>query len=165
MGKLRRGSPGYLFCFAVGLMAGILLGAVALNILVSHRIDSYHKTIAQLRADIRDKDSRLEKLEQSLNTQKYLLQAVEVTLLFGQDGKNGAIVEVDEMERMEIESNIKEKYVSLLGKEVDTIDVDMVAEVVDRRIFKIGTREYVLHVVRLILSETLRIWVRVEVID
>ena len=136
-----------------------------LNILLSHRIDSYHRKIAQLQVDIRDKDVRLEKLEQSLNTQKYLLQDIEVILLLAPDGENNAIEGVDEIDRMEIESNIREKYALLLGKEVETLDADLVMEIVDKRIFKIGPREYRLHVVRLVLSETLKMWIDVEVID
>lgn len=165
MEKLNKVRFGYIYCFGVGVIAGILIGAATLNIILSYRIDTYHREIAQLQVDNRDKDIRLKKLEQSLNTQKYLLQDIEVILLFAPDGEDNTIDGVDEIERMEIESNIREKYVLLLGKEVEAIDADLVTEIVDKRIFKIGPREYMLHVVRLVLSETLKIWINVELID
>ena len=46
----------------------------------------------------------------------------------------------DEIDKMEIEKTIKEKYNILLGKEVKTIDAHIVVEVVDKRILKMGDR-------------------------
>ena len=62
---------------------------------------------------------------------------------------------------MEIEKTIKEKYKTLLGKEVKTVDAHMVVEVIDKRILKIEGKEYRLQVDKLILSEIMSIWAKV----
>lgn len=142
-------------CFAAGLITGVLLGTALLCIIVSYRIDMYHKRIASLETTIQDKDARLEKLEKTINTKNLILKKIEIFLIF--DG--------DEIDKLEIEKTIKAKYSSLLGKEVKNIDVDLVSQVVDKRIMKLKDRRYQLQVNRLILTETLKIWIEVEPIE
>lgn len=163
MGQLKKTSFRYFFCFAVGVITGIIIGTAALSIIVSYRIDTYHKKITHLETDIQDKNARLEKLEQSINTQKYILKDIEIILLFNEGEQENEAEEVDEIEKIEIEKNIKEKYALLLGKEVKNIDADMIAEIIDKRIFKIEDREYKLHVSRLVLTDILKIWVSVTI--
>lgn len=138
--------------FAAGLLTGFLLGTALITTLVSYRMDESYKKIAYLETTIQDKDARLEKLEKAINTRNLILKSIEVSLVF--DG--------DDMDRLEIEKAIKEKYSALLGKEVESIDANLAAEVVDKRIFKLKDKEYQLHVSRLVLTEELKIWVKVE---
>ncbi|MBH1942566.1 hypothetical protein I5677_16865 [Mobilitalea sibirica] len=140
------------FCFVTGMMAGIIMGSTAISMIVSYRVDLYHKNIAYLETTIEDKNARLEKLEATINTKELILKDIEVLLEF--DG--------DEMDKIIIEKNINDKYNTLLGKEVKNIDADIVIEVVDNRIFMIEDREYQLHVNKLVLTEVLKIWIMVH---
>lgn len=144
----------YKFCFLSGVITGILIGTSALTIKMSYRIDTYYENLAYLENTIEDKNARLEKLENTINTQNLILEDIEIIISF----------EGDEIDRIEIEKNINVKYSSLLGKEVESIDADIIAEVIDNRIFQIEDREYKLHVDKLILTEILKIWVEVEII-
>lgn len=152
MGKLK---VGFIICFVTGLLAGVLIGIVALSIIVSYRMDNYYKQISYLENIIRDKDERLEKLEKSINTQSHIIKDIEVNLIFDKGGNN------DEIDEMEIEKVIKEKYNTLLGKEVKSVDAHIVVEVVDKRILKIQSGDYKLQVDKLILTEIMSIWIKV----
>ncbi len=155
MGKLKKHGYKYGLCFITGLIIGILIGASSLSILVSYRMDTCHHRIAYLESLIQEKNAQLEKLENTINTQNVVLKEIEVVLVF-----NG-----DEIDKISIEKAVKEKYRSLLGKEIEKIDADIIMEVIDDRIFNIEERKYQLHVNKLILTETLKIWVEIETIE
>lgn len=140
------------FCFIAGLMIGIILGISVFSMLISYRIDKYHKEIAYLETTIEDKDDRLLKLENKINTQDIVLKDIEVILIF----------EGDEIDKIDIEKVINQKYSGLLGKDVKSIDVDIISEVVDKRIMQIEDRSYQLYVNKLVLTETMKIWIKVE---
>lgn len=152
MAQLKVKAFKFSICFITGLLLGILLGAIALSTIVSYKLDEQYKRITYLENTIQDKDARLQKLENSINNKNVVLKDIKIALDF--DG--------DEIDKIDIEKAIKEKYTSLLGKEVKTLDEDLIIEVVDKRIFKIEDREYKLQVSRLVLTETLRISVIVE---
>lgn len=146
----------YKFCFYSGLIIGILIGVSVLSVMISYRIDLFYENIAVLENTIQDRNARLEKLQENLNTQKkdLILEDVELNLIFTGD----------DIDKIVIEKTIKEKYSSLIGKEVKSIDTDIVLEVIDKRIFKIEDREYKLFVDKIILAEIFKIWIRVETI-
>ena len=155
MGKLKKSGFKYGLCFVTGIILGIFIGAGFLCVLVSYRMDMSYQRIAYLESIIQDKNSQLEKLEESINTRSLILKDIEVVLAF-----NG-----DEIDKINIEKTVKEKYRLLLGKEVEKIDGDMIAEVVDNRILIIDNKEYKLHVDKLILTEVLKIWLTIEHIN
>lgn len=155
MAQLKRKGFKFNVCFMAGLITGILIGATLLCVIVSYRMDMYHKRIAYLENTIQDKDARLEKLENTINNKNILLKDIEIILIF----------EGDEIDKIDIQKNIKEKYKSLLGKEVKNIDADLIIQVVDKRIFKIEEREYKLQVTKMILSEILKITVKVDLLE
>lgn len=142
-------------CFFGGIIIGILIGTVVFNIFVSYRMDQFYQKIAYLEQIVQEKNSVLEKFEKNTNTWSLIIKGIEVVLVF--DG--------DEIDKIQIEKNIKDKYSTLLGKEVKNVDPDLIFEVVDKRIFKIDDKEYKLKVNKLILTEILKIWISVEPID
>jgi len=159
MGELKKNGSKFIFCFIVGIITGILIGTSILSIIVSYRMDTHYKEITYLENTIQDKDARLEKLEKSINTQGVILKDIEVSLNFGED-KDG-----DEIDKIDIEKTIKEKYNTLLGKEVKNIDTDILIEVVDKRILKIDDKEYKMQVEKLIVTEILKIFINVETLN
>lgn len=142
-------------CFFAGTLIGALIGAAAFNILISYRMDQFYQRIAYLEQTVLDKNLVLEKYEKNINTWSLIIKSIDVVLVF--DG--------DEIDKIEIAKNIKDKYSTLLGKEVNKIDPDLIIEIVDKRIFKIDDKEYKLKVNRLILTEILKIWISVEPVD
>lgn len=152
MGKLKGEKFKYIIYFTTGLMWGILIGTIILTSLVSYRMDKHHREITYLENIISDKDARLEKLEDTINTQYVVLKDIEIYLDF----------QGNELDKIEIEKAIKEKYSTLFGKEVKSIDADIVVEVIDKRIFKLGKKEYKLKVDKLILTEILKLYIKVE---
>lgn len=157
MGKVKR--KYFLISFGTGLIAGMLIGAIVLTIVVSYRMDKLYENIAALENVINEKDAKLKKLEESINTMYFVLQDIEIIIEF--EGEDAG----DEIDRIEIEKAIKEKYTELLGKEVKTIDPDLVVKVVDQRLFRLEEKEYRLRVSKLLLSETLKLWVEVQLVE
>ncbi|NLX62102.1 MAG: hypothetical protein GXZ06_06260 [Tissierellia bacterium] len=142
-----------------GLLAGIVVGVLLITSLVSYRMDKLYENIAILEKEINEKDAKLKKLEESINTMYYVLQDIEIIVEFLEEEIE------DQIDKIEIEKAIKEKYTELLGKEVKSIDSDLVVEVVDGRIFKLEGKEYRLRVKKLLLSEILKLWVEVQLLE
>jgi septal ring factor EnvC (AmiA/AmiB activator) len=150
MDKVKK--EGYFFFFATGFLIGGLIGILAFNCLISYRIDQYHEKIRTLEAVIEDKDTRLEKLEDTINKKRLVVKKIEVTLE----------KEEDELTKITLQKHIKEKLDKFIGREVDKIDADMLWEIIDKRIMKIKDKEYRLKVSKLMVSEVIHIWVEVS---
>lgn len=142
-------------CFVCGIVVGILAGVAVFSLLVSYRVDQYYQEIRRLEAANEEKEIRLRRLEESVGKTKYLLKKIEVNLLY----------EGDELDKINLEKSIQEKYSQLLGKEVAAIDIDLVAKVVDERIIKLEEREYKLKLKQMMLTEVLKIWVAVCLVE
>ena len=142
-----------LLCFITGSISGFLAGVAGLSMLVGHRIDKYHQEISRLETVIEDRDMRLKKLEESINKKKPVIRSIELELV---------LEEGDEMDRITVEKFIKQKYSGLLGKEVKDVDMEIIEQVVDKRIFRIHDRAYKLSVSKVMVSEILKIWLKVE---
>lgn len=142
-------------CLICGIVVGMLAGIAVFSLLVSYRLDQYYQEIRQLELANDEKETRLQKLEESVNKTKYILKKIEVFLIY--DG--------DELDKIALEKIIKEKYGQLLGKEVASIDIHLVAEVVDDRLIKLEEREYKLELKKIMLAEVLRIWVEASLVE
>jgi hypothetical protein len=156
--------------FAAGFFSGAILGVVLIAALTGFRIDMYHQKIASLEAENEDKDIRLQRLEESINKNKFILKDIEVYIIHldkpgetdeEREDNTGESFYETEYDTLLIEKFIKEKYRHFVGKEVKSIDVDVVAEVVDRRIFEIEDKRYRLKVSKILLADILKIWIEV----
>lgn len=155
MGPIKEKHFGYMVSLATGIIIGTLIGTFLYTILISYRLDENYKNIVRLESIIQEKDAKLENLEKFINAQDMVLQDIEINLMLPKE-------KIDEHDKIDIEKAIKEKYNTLLGKEVKSIDSDILVEVVDKRILKIEKKEYKLYIERLILTETLKLYIRVE---
>lgn len=155
MGPIKKNHFGYMVSLTTGIIIGTLIGTFLYTILISYRLDENYKNIVRLESIIQEKDAKLENLEKFINAQDMVLQDIKVNLILPKE-------KIDEIDIIDIEKVIKEKYNTLLGKEVRTIDADILVEVVDKRILKIERKEYRLYIQRLILTEILELYIRVE---
>lgn len=161
MGKIRKKVYPFTVCFITGLLWGFIIGALSISALISFRLDSFYERIAYLENTIIDKDEKLAKLEKSINNSNIVLKDTEVILDFT-DLKEG---QIDKIVNLEIEKAIKEKFRSLLGKEVKSLDVEVLQMVIDKRILKLNGTEYQLTVNKLVLTDVLKLWVKVSLIE
>ncbi len=141
-----------LLCLLTGILTGFLAGASCISAVVSYRIDNYLQKINYLESVIEDRNVQLERLEESINKNKFVLKDVEVNLMF----------EGDEIEKVALAKHIKDKYDQLLGQEIKEIDIVLVETVIDKRIFRLNNNEYRLKVEKLVLTDVLKLWVSVE---
>ncbi len=149
---MKKRIEGRFIFFASGFIIGMMLGLLMLTFLVSYRMDEYLQRIDYLETIIEDKDIRLQKLEESINQTKVIIKDITLYLDFGEEETG---------DRLTLEKHIKEKYNSLLGKEVKSVDIEILVEVVDRRIMRIGEKSYQLHVSRILLSDVIILWIDV----
>lgn len=143
----------HLITLAIGILIGMIIGVLSLNTLISYKIDKYLEEITFLQTTIEEKDVKLSKLEESINKNRFILRNISIQLISEED---------DEIDKLTLTKHIKDKYNNLLGKEVKTIDIEMVMEVLDKRIMKIENREYKLRVDKVLLSDELIIWVEID---
>ncbi len=158
MGKMKKVLYPFVICFITGLLWGVIIGAVSVSMLVSSRIDTFYEKIAYLENIITDKEEKLAKLEKSINNANIVLKDIEVALEFIDFSDE----QVNQIDNIEIEKAIKEKYRSLLGKEIKGIDADILLQVIDKRILKFNGVEYQITVNKLVLTDILKLWVKVS---
>ncbi|SHJ69197.1 hypothetical protein SAMN02745975_02643 [Geosporobacter subterraneus DSM 17957] len=155
MGRVKNRGTALFIVFITGMIIGGLIGILSISTFVSYRLDQDHEIITELKNTIEDKNLRLEKLEESINQQKIILKEIQVELVF----------EGNEMDAITLEKHIKEKYVKLIGKEVKDIDIDLIEAIIDRRIMKVNGKEYQLFVEKIHLTDILRIWIEVKILE
>lgn len=162
MGKIKN-SSGYKFliCFITGLIWGTVIGSLGISMLVSYRMDAFYEKIAYLEHTIADKNEKLDKLEKSINNSNIVLKDISVILEFA----NLSQEKVDQIDNIEIEKAIKEKFNPSLGKEIKNLDADILVQVIDKRILKFNNAEYQLTVNKLVLSDVLKLWVGVSPLE
>ena len=158
-----KNTAGYKFiiCFTTGLLWGTLAGSLGISLLVSHRMEGFYEKIAYLEHTIEDKDEKLDKLEKSINNANIVLKDVSVVLEF----TNLSEEQLDLLDNIEIEKAIKEKYASSLGKEIRSLDADILLQVIDKRILRFKNADYQLTVNKLVLSDILKLWVSVSPLE
>ncbi|MGF7056951.1 hypothetical protein [Brassicibacter mesophilus] len=152
MGKIKSVKIKFFISIIAGIIIGVIIGSSIIIALVSYRIDKYYEEIQKLNIAIEERDERLKKLEQSINSKKLILKDIEILLVH----------EGDDIDKITIEKYVEDKYHKLLGREVDTIDSDILEEIIDKRIFKVSNKEYRLKVIKIILTDILKIWIETE---
>lgn len=145
----------YIVTLIIGILIGIILGICIYNVFISYKIDGYYNKISVLEGTLEEKDTQLKKLEKSINNKNYILKNIEILFT----------AEDEELDYIYIEKVIQEKYSELLGKEIKNIDGDMVAKVIEGRIMRLDEKIYQIKINKLILSETMKIWLQVKEIN
>ncbi|MTI69328.1 MAG: hypothetical protein FH751_03595 [Firmicutes bacterium] len=145
----------YFLSITTGIILGMIIGVASLSVFVSYRIDKYHQEIEYLKNVIEDKEVRLAKLEESINKRRFILKSIEIII----------ITEGDDIDKIELEKYLKEKYNMLIGKEVKNIDIDILSQIVDNRLMRVNDKEYKISVKKIFLTDILKIWVETKLIE
>jgi hypothetical protein len=147
--------PFKLILFSTGLILGIILTLAIATAFLSYRIDEYHQQIEALQTRLAEREIQLQRLSESLDKRKFILKSIEVIVDSTMDENDSSL----------IQTSIKQKLTTLIGKEIKTIDTELISEIIDKRIMKTDILQYKLRLKRLILSDTLRIWIEADVIE
>ncbi len=151
----------FFICFITGLLWGTIIGSVGISMLISYRMDAFYEKIAYLENIIADKNEKLAKLEKSINNSNIVLKDISIILEFTKLSEE----QINQIDSIKIEKAIKEKFRTLLGKEIRGLDADILMQVIDKRILKFNNVEYQLTVNKLILSDILKLWVGVSLLE
>lgn len=139
----------------LGIVIGMIIGSIVVTIFVSYKIDEYYQKLNIYYTLLQEKDSKLEKLEESINNNRYILKDINIEL----ENFN------DEIDGIELTKHIKEKYIDLIGKEIKEVDINMIEEIIDNRIMKFEDISYKLKVKKVLLSDILHIYIEVKEIE
>lgn len=161
MDKVKNVMYPFAICFVTGLLWGVIIGSVSISLLVSSRIDVFYDKIAYLENTLNEKEEKLAKLEKSINNKNIVLKDVEVILEY----VNFSEEQINRIDNIVIEKSVKEKYRSSLGKEVKSLDAELLQQIIDKRILKFDGTEYQLIVKRMVLTDILKLWVQVSLIE
>ncbi|MBS4534824.1 hypothetical protein GOQ29_04250 [Clostridium sp. D2Q-14] len=145
----------YFITITLGIIIGMIIGAIAITIFASYKIDEYYQKMNTYYSLLEEKDSKLKKIEESINSNKYILKDINIKI----ENLN------DEIDEMELNKHIKEKYIDLIGKEIKDIDINMISEIVDNRIMKFEETSYKLKVRKVLLSDILELYIEVKEVD
>jgi cell division protein FtsB len=137
-----------------GILVGLITGILLWNILLARKIDDLYTRNRYLESSIENYMAKLEKLEKSQPEKVQTVKDIEVEINLE-----------DELERIILQQAVKQKYEILLGRETDEVDLDLVVQVVDKRLFRTDKHQYQLHVDRVALSSTLKLWLSVREIS
>lgn len=146
---------GYFYFLIFGMIIGGMGGILAINTLLSYRIDSYIQEITDLKISIEEKNEQVEKLNETLNSRKYIVKDVEIHLECKEK-------HIDELLKKDLQKKIKDSVKNVIGKEVRKIDVEMLWVVLEGRVIRIGDFSYTLKIKKLLVSETVMIWVEIK---
>lgn len=161
MGKVKNVIYPFVICFVTGLLWGVIIGSVSISLLVSFRMDVFYEKIAYLENTLIDKEEKLAKLEKSINNKNIVLKDVEVILEY----INFSEEQINQIDNIKIEKSVKEKFRSSLGKEVKSLDAELLQQIIDKRILKFDGTDYQLIVKRMVLTDILKLWIQVSFIE
>ncbi|MCK8817912.1 DUF1664 domain-containing protein [Natroniella sulfidigena] len=112
---------------------GVIIGATLLNLFVGHQIDQLIYEKEELKSNLKNQTAQLEQLEESLaEERKKIIQKLQVKIE----------TDLDKHITQELKQKIFNLLKSLIGREIDTIDGNLIAETLDGRIIIIEGNEY-----------------------
>lgn len=130
------------------ILFGFLLGLVTMNLFQAHTIDRLHRVQANLTNQLLDKEIKLQKFNENANIQRaFIVKNLNIQVDF--EG-NPRVIE-------DIEATIKFYLNDLVGREVSTIDGDMIYKIIHNRILELDEKKITLTMNYIIISETISV--------
>ncbi|MDR5659199.1 hypothetical protein RH915_06825 [Serpentinicella sp. ANB-PHB4] len=133
------------------LLLGFFLGLCAMNLFQMHTIDRLYRVQNNLTNQLLDKEIQLEKLNQSIdNNKSFVVKNLEIIVEY--DG-NPLFIE-------DIESAAKFYISDLVGREIISIDGEMIYKIFNNRLLEIEEKQINLTVKYIIITETVTIGIK-----
>ncbi|WP_353894094.1 hypothetical protein PRVXH_000869 [Proteinivorax hydrogeniformans] len=137
------------------LLIGVLAGAVISQILQGRIIDELYIEKKQLQTHVVELQNTIDRLEDSqLKKQVLVVRELEVFLEYD-----------DEVIALELKGRINELLNNLIGEEVDSINPNLVRNIVHNRTFVIEDRRYKSSLDMLIIAETTKVYIHAELVE
>ncbi|MFA7216196.1 MAG: hypothetical protein WC187_09235 [Bacillota bacterium] len=134
-------------------MLGVLIGAVLVNLLYGYRLEKAHSTINDLRTQLSYAENKLGQLQnKEVPPKELVVENIKPFLSY-----DGHKIELSSLEEYIIDS-----VGHLIGRPVESVDLELVVRVFDRRILTFNSNRCQLRVRYLLLSETLGIYIDVS---
>jgi len=135
------------------LLLGVLIGAVLVNLLYGYRLEKAHSTINDLRTQLSYAENKLGQLQnKEVPPKELVVENIKPFLSY-----DGHKIELSSLEEYIIDS-----VGHLIGRPVESVDLELVVRVFDRRILTFNSNRCQLRVRYLLLSETLGIYIDVS---
>ncbi|GAA0788323.1 hypothetical protein [Hathewaya limosa] len=147
----------YLIFFVTGCLVGILVSIISFTIFFTHKIEKNYSKIRKMQIVLEEKNKELERIKTSIKVDKYTVNEIEVKIDFKS--------KVDEVTTYILEKSIKDKFSSLIGREVNSIDVEMLEKVIDNRIMYVENSKFLLKLKRISVSERIKIFIEGDKIE
>jgi hypothetical protein len=134
-------------------LLGVLIGAVLVNLLYGYRLEKAHSTINDLRTQLSYAENKLGQLQnKEVPPKELVVENIKPFLSY-----DGHKIELSSLEEYIIDS-----VGHLIGRPVESVDLELVVRVFDRRILTFNSNRCQLRVRYLLLSETLGIYIDVS---
>ncbi|AKL93610.1 hypothetical protein CACET_c00920 [Clostridium aceticum] len=141
--------------FAIFII-GFIVGLTIMNLIQIHTLDRLYRIQNQLSNQLLDREIKLERLNQSLNSEKAsIIKDLVIEVEF----------EGNPLVKDEIEKAIHFYMTDLVGRELWSIDGELVYKILEDRILDIEGRRVKLRVKYIVLSEKISISVKAQVIE
>lgn len=132
----------------LSLLFGFLMGLAFMNLFHLHTLDNLYRIQGQLTNELLDKEIKLTRLTESMEKQKVILvKDLEIAVEF-----NGSPLTMDK-----ITKSIRLYLSDLVGKELATIDGEMIYKIIDGRIIEVEDKKVQLKMKYIIISEKITI--------
>ena len=132
----------------LSLLFGFLLGLAFMNLFHLHRLDNLYRIQGQLTYELLDKEIKLTRLTESMEKQKIILvKDLEITVEY-----TGSPLTKDK-----IIKSVQLYLSDFVGKELVSIDGEMIYKILDGRIIEVEDKKIQLKMKYIIISEKITI--------
>ncbi|UMZ74496.1 hypothetical protein [Natranaerofaba carboxydovora] len=133
------------------LLIGILIGSSITTIYLGHELDNLYIEVQTLEHDLQKAEERAKQLEEDIQKKEEQQGAPAVQLVKDVD----IIIDYqdDEFTSLYIQEYCEEITKKLLGQEVQSLEPELIFQILDQRIVKLEEKEYRLYVKSLIIAE------------
>lgn len=147
MGRLKQHRQ-YIMLLLTGWLCGLLCGAIAVMIYSGYQLDLMHQQLNRLQISVQEKTEQLEKLSEHSRNTKQLVKTIEIELT----------LDSDEAEHELLLTALKQHYYNVLGKEVTSLDPDLLLAMIDNRLLRLNDHTYQVTVTKVVVASRLKIW-------
>ncbi len=132
---------------------GIIIGATALNIFVSRKIDSLIYEKKELQNSLEDNKKQIEELETNLARQKHnFIRELNINLE----------TELNKHNQQAVKEKIRELLSGIIGKEINLLDPLLLRDIINERYIIIEDNTFQLHLLYMVVQEKLELYILVK---